>query len=77
MNIFGGRPGIAAGILAVIAILAAFYWTLSVNILIIAALLLLVALCIVLLAFGIVKPYTTGSAELSYVMVKSLYFASL
>ncbi len=61
MNIFGGRPGIAAGILAVIAILAAFYWTLSVNVLIIAALLLLVALCIVLLAFGIVKPYRAFS----------------
>lgn len=61
MNIFGGRPGIAAGILAVIAILVAFYWTLPVNILIIAVLLLLVALCIVLLAFGIVKPYRAFS----------------
>lgn len=61
MNIFGGRPGIAAGVLAVIAILVAFYWTLPVNVLIIAALLLLVALFIVLLAFGIVKPYRAFS----------------
>ena len=61
MNIFGGRPGIAAGVLAVIAILAAFYWTVPVNVLIIAALLLLVAVCIALLAFGIVKPYRVFS----------------
>ncbi len=61
MNIFGGRPGIAAGVLAVIAILAAFYLTMSVNVLIIASSLLLVALCIVLLVFGIVKPYRVFS----------------
>ena len=61
MNIFGGRPGMAAGILAVVAILAAFEWTLSVNVLIIAASFLLVALCIALLAFGIVKPYRAFS----------------
>jgi hypothetical protein len=57
MNIFGGRPGIAAGVLAVTAILAVFFFTLSVNILLIVAAFLFVALCVVLLAFGIVKPY--------------------
>lgn len=57
MNIFGGRPGIAAGVLAVIAILAAAFLDLKWCILIFAVLLLFIAVCIVFLAFGIIKPY--------------------
>ncbi len=57
MNIFGGRPGIAAGVLAVIAILAAAFLKLSLNLILISAAFLLVAVCTVMLSFGIVKPY--------------------
>lgn len=57
MNIFGGRPGIAAGVLAVIAILAAAFFTFPLNIAILALALLFVVICIVLCACKYIKPY--------------------
>lgn len=57
MNIFGGRPGIAAGVLAVIAILAASFFTYYVNIAIFALALIFVVICIVLCACKYIKPY--------------------
>lgn len=57
MNIFGGRPGIAAGVLAVIAILAASFFTFSVNMAILALALILAVICIVLCACKYITPY--------------------
>lgn len=57
MNIFGGRPGIAAGVLAVIAILAAAFFALSVNAAILILALLFVVICIVLCACKYITPY--------------------
>lgn len=57
MNIFGGRPGIAAGVPAVIAILAAAFFTFSLNIAILAIALIFVIVCIVLCACKRIKPY--------------------
>ncbi len=48
MNIFGGRPGIAAGVLAVIATLAAFFLIFWIKIIILVAVLILISICIVL-----------------------------
>ena len=57
MNIFGGRPGIAAGVLAVIAILAVAYFTFSLNITILLLALIFVVICIVLCACKYITPY--------------------
>ena len=73
MNIFGGRPGIAAGVLAVIAILAAAFLALKWNILLLALTLLFVAVCIVLFAFGVIKPYRF----LSIAVVVLVFISSL
>ena len=77
MNIFGGRPGIAAGILAVIAILAAAFLSLQINIILIALTLVLVAVCGVLLARGIVKPYRFFSITVVCAVVISTWLGGL
>lgn len=57
MNIFGGRPGVSAGILAIIAILAAFYFIKAVAFALIASALLLIVVLAVLCFCGYIRPY--------------------
>jgi ComEC/Rec2-related protein len=57
MNIFGGRPGVSAGVLAVIATLAAFYFIKAVAFALIASALLLIVILGLLCACGYIKPY--------------------
>ncbi len=57
MNIFGGRPGIAAGVLAVIAILAAAFLSLSANITILILAFLFIVICIILCICKYITPY--------------------
>jgi len=57
MNIFGGRPGVLAGTLAIIAILAAFYFIKAVAFALIASAVLLLAAVAVLCFCGYIRPY--------------------
>lgn len=57
MNIFGGRPGIAAGILAVIAILAASFLSFPAIAVLFIAAAAFVIICALLCAFGRITPY--------------------
>ena len=57
MNIFGGRPGISAGVLAVIATLAAFYFVKAVAFALLAAAAVLLVMLAILCAYGYIKPY--------------------
>ena len=57
MNIFGGRPGISAGVLAVIATLAAFYFVKAVAFALLAAAAVLLVMLAILCACGYIKPY--------------------
>ncbi len=57
MNIFGGRPGITAGILAVIAILAAFCFIKAVAFALLASAVLLIIMFAALCACGYIRPY--------------------
>ena len=57
MNIFGGRPGIAAGVLAVCATLAAFYLHFAINIAILILVCLFLLVCIILCAKGKITGY--------------------
>ena len=77
MNIFGGRPGITAGVLAVIATLAAAFLTLPINILLIVLSLVFVVVCIILLAFGIIKPYRFFSIAVVLAVVLSAWIGGL
>ena len=77
MNIFGGRPGIAAGVLAVIAILAAAFLISPINILLIALSLVFIVVCVILLAFGIVKPYRFFSIAIVFTVVMSAWIGGL
>ncbi len=64
MNIFGGRPGFAAGITAIIAILALSFFELSVSIALLAAAILALVLCIVLGACRYISPYRAIASAL-------------
>lgn len=57
MNIFGGRPGIAAGVLAVIAILAAAFCIFAVNIALLICAGIFVLLCVILFACKYISGY--------------------
>lgn len=57
MNIFGGRPGIAAGVLAVIATLAAFYFIKAAVFALLACAILLLAILSILCFCGYIRPY--------------------
>ncbi|MBQ4140881.1 MAG: ComEC/Rec2 family competence protein [Clostridia bacterium] len=57
MNIFGGRPGIAAGVLAVTAILAAAFCILQVNVALLVLGVILAVISIVFSLRGRIKPY--------------------
>ena len=57
MNIFGGRPGVSAGVLAVIAILAAFYFIKAAIFALFACAVLLLITLAILCACGYIKPY--------------------
>jgi len=71
MNIFGGRPGVSAGVLAVIAALAAFYFIkAAVFALFVGAALLLVMLC-VLCACGYIKPYRLFASAFAIIIFGS------
>ena len=71
MNIFGGRPGVSAGVLAVIAALAAFYFiNAAVFALFAGAALLFVILC-VLCACGYIKPYRLFASAFAIIIFGS------
>ena len=77
MNIFGGRPGIAAGVLAVIATLAAYYLLFSINAAILIAVILFVLVCIILCAKKKITGYRLFAnivvlAVFSFVMIRAL-----
>jgi ComEC/Rec2-related protein len=79
MNIFGGRPGIAAGVLAVIATLAAFYLHFAFNIAILCATFLFTITCIILCLKGRLSGYRLFAniavlAVFLIVMLRSLGF---
>lgn len=57
MNIFGGRPGVSAGVLAVIATLAAFYLVKAVAFSLLAGAAVLLIMLVILCACGYIKPY--------------------
>jgi len=57
MNIFGGRPGIAAGILAVTASLAAAFCFIQINIALLLVCVLLVIVCVVLFSRKRISSY--------------------
>ena len=57
MNIFGGRPGVSAGVLAVIATLAAFFFVKAVAFALLAGAAVLLIMLIILCACGYIKPY--------------------
>ena len=57
MNIFGGRPGIAAGVLAVIAILAAAFCIFAVNIALLICAGIFILLCVILFACKYISGY--------------------
>ncbi len=57
MNIFGGRPGVSAGVLAVIAILAAFYLVKAVAFALFAGTAVLLIMLVILCVCGYIKPY--------------------
>ncbi len=57
MNIFGGRPGIAAGVLAVTAILAAFCFIKAVAVALLVSAIFLLIVLTVLCACGYIRPY--------------------
>ncbi len=73
MNIFGGRPGIAAGVLAVIAILAAAFCIYEVNIGLLLAAGVFVILCIILCACRYISCYRL----FINVIVSAVFCASL
>ncbi len=77
MNIFGGRPGIAAGVLAVIAILAAAFLTLSINIILVAAAALFVAVCVVLMICRKIKPYRLFSIAVVFLVFLSAWLRGM
>lgn len=57
MNIFGGRPGIAAGVLAVIAIISAAFCIFAVNIALLVCAGILILLCVILFACKYISGY--------------------
>lgn len=57
MNIFGGRPGVSAGVLAVIATLAAFFFVKAVAFALLAVTAVLLIMLVILCACGHIKPY--------------------
>ena len=57
MNIFGGRPGVSAGVLAVIATLAAFFFVKAVAFALLAGAAVLLIMLVILCACGYIKPY--------------------
>jgi len=57
MNIFGGRPGVSAGVLAVIATLAAFFFVKAVAFALLAGAAVLQIMLVILCACGYIKPY--------------------
>lgn len=57
MNIFGGRPGIAAGVLAVTAILAAAFCIFAVNVAILISACIFILLCVILFACKFISGY--------------------
>lgn len=57
MNIFGGRPGVSAGVLAVIATLAAFFFVKAVTFALLAGAAVLLIMLVILCACGYIKPY--------------------
>lgn len=77
MNIFGGRPGIAAGVLAVIATLAAYYLLFGINVAVLVAVVLLVVVCIFLCAKKKITGYRLFAnivvlAVFSFVLIRAL-----
>ncbi|MBO5702443.1 MAG: ComEC/Rec2 family competence protein [Clostridia bacterium] len=69
MNIFGGRPGIAAGVLAVIATLAAFFLLFWIKIAILISVAVLISICIILFF----KKKITGYRLFSILVVLSVF----
>ena len=57
MNIFGGRPGVSAGVLAVIATLAAIFFVKAVAFALLAGAAVLLIMLVILCACGYIKPY--------------------
>ena len=57
MNIFGGRPGVSAGVLAVIATLAAIFFVKAVAFALLAGAAVLLIMLLILCACGYIKPY--------------------
>ncbi len=67
MNIFGGRPGVSAGVLAVIATLAAFYFVKAVAFALLAGAAVLLIMLVTLCACRYIKPYRLFAS--SFVMI--------
>ncbi len=73
MNIFGGRPGIAAGVLAVIAILAASFCIFEVNIALLICAGIFMILCVILFACK----YISGYRLFADILVAAVFCAAL
>lgn len=78
MNIFGGRPGIAAGVLAVIASLAAYFFVYAMNIAILIVVVIVIIASIVLCAIKKISGYRLFAnivvlSVFSFVLLRGLY----
>ena len=73
MNIFGGRPGIAAGVLAVIAIISAAFCIFAVNIALLICAGIFILLCVILFACK----YISGYRLFANIVVIIVFSASL
>ncbi len=68
MNIFGGRPGVSAGVLAVIATLAAFYFIKAVAFALLAGAVVLLVMLVILCACGYIKPYRLFASSFAIII---------
>ncbi len=73
MNIFGGRPGFAAGITAIIAILAAFAFELNIIVTMFALSIFVFVICIVLCACRYITPYRL----LTFCVILAIFLTAL
>ncbi len=68
MNIFGGRPGVSAGVLAVIATLAAFYFVKAVAFALLAGAAVLLIMLVILCACRYIKPYRLFASSFAIII---------
>lgn len=77
MNIFGGRPGVSAGVLAIVATLAAFYFIKAVAFALLAGAAVLLIMLVILCICGYIKPYRLfASAFVIVIFCTALFHGS-